>query len=72
MTGATGPVGRHLIRHQGAVRAPYPGAATAPVHEAGLAAIAFRGGHAVRRCSLTGPSVRSFARWADERTDDFR
>ncbi|MEV7803029.1 NAD(P)H-binding protein [Microbispora sp. NPDC088329] len=52
-----------MIRHQGAVRAPYPDAATAPVHEADLAAvaaIALRGGHAGRRYSLTGPQSLTF------------
>lgn len=52
-----------MIRYQGAVRAPYPDAATAPVHEADLAAVAaivLRGGHAGRRYSLTGPQSLTF------------
>ncbi|NUP68791.1 MAG: NAD(P)H-binding protein [Nonomuraea sp.] len=54
---------RDMIRHQGAVRAPYPDAATAPVHEADLAAVAaivLRGGHASRRYALTGPQSLTF------------
>ncbi|MEU6726604.1 NAD(P)H-binding protein [Nonomuraea wenchangensis] len=52
-----------MIRHQGAVRAPYPDAATAPIHEADLAAVAaivLKGGHAGRRYSLTGPQSLTF------------
>ncbi|MEU1734052.1 NAD(P)H-binding protein [Streptosporangium sp. NPDC020145] len=52
-----------MIRYQGAVRVPYPDAATAPVHEADLAAVAaivLRGGHAGRRYSLTGPRSLTF------------
>jgi uncharacterized protein YbjT (DUF2867 family) len=52
-----------MIRYQGVVRAPYPDAATAPIHEADLAAVAaivLRGGHAGRRYSLTGPQSLTF------------
>ncbi|MGR6918847.1 NAD(P)H-binding protein [[Actinomadura] parvosata] len=52
-----------MIRHQGTVRAPYPDAATAPIHEADLAAVAalaLKGGHAGRRHALTGPQSLTF------------
>lgn len=52
-----------MIRHDGTVRAPYPEAATAPVHEADVAAvsaIALRGGHEGRRYPLTGPRSLTF------------